>query len=276
MENFKVCFPFGKMKAVTMSFDDGKTADRRLVKLLERYNLKGTFFLNSGQMHEVKEGKNEGYYGAYIPKCEIKKLYKNKEVGCHTLTHPRLTNLTIEEVYKEVMEDKLELEVQTNNIISGFSYPFGAYNNEIKEVLKSIGILYARTVNDIKDFTLPKDLLEWHPTCHFRKGGLELAKEFINIKSKEPKLYYLWGHSYELDGSNLWDLIEEIFKIISNDKDIWYETNYNVAEYLKACKRLVISQDGNKIYNPSNISVWIIKDNKIIEILGGMFYEQKR
>lgn len=275
MENYKVCFPFGKMKAVTMSFDDGKTADRNLVKLMQKYNLKGTFFLNSGKMHEVEEGKNEGYYGAYIPKCEIKKLYKNQEVGAHTLTHPRLTDITLEEVNKEIIEDKLELERQTNKSIYGFSYPFGLYNNEIKEKLKSNKILYARTVNNTKKFNLPNDLLEWHPTCHFRNGGTDLAQEFINIEVNEPKLYYLWGHSYELDGSELWNVIEKIFKIISNKEDIWYETNYNIAKYLEAVEELIISEDGKRIYNPNDISVWITKDNKIIEILGGKLYEQK-
>ena len=38
----------GKMKAITLSFDDGVTQDRRLIEILDRYGLKCTFNLNSG------------------------------------------------------------------------------------------------------------------------------------------------------------------------------------------------------------------------------------
>ncbi len=50
-------FSNNKHKAITFSFDDGVTQDRRLVKLLDKYNLKCTFNLNSlslGKEGEVK------------------------------------------------------------------------------------------------------------------------------------------------------------------------------------------------------------------------------
>ena len=38
----------GKKKAVTFSYDDGVTQDRRLVEMMNTYGVKGTFNLNSG------------------------------------------------------------------------------------------------------------------------------------------------------------------------------------------------------------------------------------
>ena len=38
----------GKMKAVTFSYDDGVTQDRRLIEVFNKYGLKGTFNINSG------------------------------------------------------------------------------------------------------------------------------------------------------------------------------------------------------------------------------------
>jgi len=38
----------GKLKAVTFSYDDGVMQDVRLIELLDKYNLKATFNLNSG------------------------------------------------------------------------------------------------------------------------------------------------------------------------------------------------------------------------------------
>ena len=51
MEKMKVytCFPGGKAKALTMSYDDGKVQDRRLIDIFNKYGIKGTFNLNYGQ-----------------------------------------------------------------------------------------------------------------------------------------------------------------------------------------------------------------------------------
>ena len=40
------CFPGGKAKALTMSYDDGKHADERLLSIFQKYGIKGTFNLN--------------------------------------------------------------------------------------------------------------------------------------------------------------------------------------------------------------------------------------
>ena len=39
----------GKYKALTFSFDDGNFDDIRLIKIMNKYGLKGTFNLNSGK-----------------------------------------------------------------------------------------------------------------------------------------------------------------------------------------------------------------------------------
>lgn len=44
-------FPGGKTKAVTFSYDDGSKSDIRLADTLTKYGLKGTFNLNSSNLH---------------------------------------------------------------------------------------------------------------------------------------------------------------------------------------------------------------------------------
>ena len=46
------CFPEGKAKALTMSYDDGKLQDERLVEIFNKYGIKGTFNLNYGLMEQ--------------------------------------------------------------------------------------------------------------------------------------------------------------------------------------------------------------------------------
>ena len=38
----------GKLKALTFSFDDGVLQDKKIIDILNKYNLKATFNLNSG------------------------------------------------------------------------------------------------------------------------------------------------------------------------------------------------------------------------------------
>ena len=44
----EIIFPNGKSKAFTMSYDDGTIHDRRLVEIMNRYGIRGTFNLNAG------------------------------------------------------------------------------------------------------------------------------------------------------------------------------------------------------------------------------------
>ena len=46
----KRCYPNGKRKAFVLTYDDGVLQDVRLVLLLNKYGLKGTFNLNSQLM----------------------------------------------------------------------------------------------------------------------------------------------------------------------------------------------------------------------------------
>ena len=45
-------FPEGKIKALILSFDDGPEKDHKLESLLDQYNLKGTFHINSGRLSD--------------------------------------------------------------------------------------------------------------------------------------------------------------------------------------------------------------------------------
>ena len=74
MNKVYCCFPGGKHKALTMSYDDGRLEDRRLIEIFNCYGIKGTFHLNSG-LWERDEKR--------IQPDEIPTLYRGHEVACH-------------------------------------------------------------------------------------------------------------------------------------------------------------------------------------------------
>lgn len=108
-------------------------------------------------------------------------------------------------------------------------------------------------------------------TCHHNNPRLmELAHIFVeNPVTRHPNLFYLWGHSYEFDGNNNWNVIEEFAEYIGNREDIWYATNIEVYDYVAAFKNLVFSADGSRVYNPSSRSVWFQTADRLVCVGAG-------
>jgi peptidoglycan/xylan/chitin deacetylase (PgdA/CDA1 family) len=256
-----IAFPGGKHKVVTMSYDDGKAADRQLVKIFNRHGIKGSFHLNSGIIGSE----------SHIPKEEIAELYQGHEVSAHTVTHPTIARSPKEQIVEEVIEDRKALEKIVGYTVRGFSYPNGSFNRMIKDILPHLGIEYARTVNSTGTFLMPDDFFEWNPTCHHNQDLLKLAADFVALH-KQQYLYmlYVWGHSYEFDHDQNWDIIEEFCQFIGGRDDIWYATNIEIIDYLQAFGSLKFSADSQFVYNPNAMSIWLNVENKIMEVKGGM------
>ena len=86
---------------------------------------------------------------------------------------------------------------------------------------------------------------------------MELAERFAEGPVKRAsQMFYVWGHSYEFDNDDNWDVIEKFAQYIGGRDDIWYATNIEVFDYVKAYERLVRSYDDTMVYNPSAIDVW--------------------
>lgn len=261
--NVYVCFPEGKAKALTMSYDDGKIQDERLVEIFDRYGIRGTFNLNYGLA-----GKDP----SRIPRDRMKELYRNHEVATHCLTHPTIARCPLVEAAREILEDRKGLEEVTGGLVRGHAYPNGSYSAEIGQLFRQLGIAYGRVVETRADFELPKDPMEWHPTCHHRDPELmKKAEYFVNFKKRQYlKLMYVWGHSYEFDDADNWEVIEEFCKYIGGREDIWYATNIQIIDYMDAAKRLLFSGDNETVYNPSAVSVWLQCDSgRYAEVKGG-------
>ena len=72
----------------------------------------------------------------------------------------------------------------------------------------------------------------------------------------EPRLFYLFGHSYEFNDDGNWDYLEEFCKRAGGHKDVWYATNIEIYEYVNAYDSLIFSYDGKRVKNPSAIDVY--------------------
>lgn len=260
MKIIYTCFPGGKHKVLTMSYDDGREEDQRLVSLFNQYGIKGTFHVNAGLTNKQR-----------LPLSSYKELYKGHEVSGHTYLHPTIARCPIDQVTLQIVEDRKGLEKAVGYPVRGLSYPNGSYSKEIIRALPSVGIQYARTVNSTGGFEMPSNYLEWNPTCHHNQDLMERAKEFEALcKTQYLYLMYVWGHSYEFTRDNNWNIIEEFCEFISGKDGIWYATNMEIVDYMDAASRLQYTIAGDAVFNPSFQSVWIEVDQNIVELKGGV------
>ncbi len=271
-------FPGGKTKAVTFSYDDGCKDDLRLVQTLNKYNLKGTFNLNNFKLRG-NGGISDENIKEYI-------LNKGHEVAVHGAMHRAEGALRPIEMMRDIIDNRLELESRFGGIIRGMAYPDfgigkmmnGAEYDKIKEILSDLDISYSRTLGgDNNSFSLPSDWHAWMPTAHHDNEKIfDYINEFINIDTENcyismcyPRLFYIWGHSYEFENNNNWDRLEKICEELSGREDIWYATNMEIYSYVKAYESLSYSADEKTVYNPTLFEIYFVVDGKMYNIKPG-------
>ena len=221
----------GKKKAITFSYDDGVTQDERLISLFNKYGLKCTFNLNSGFLGHpgalLREGVNVRH--DKIAPDRIRSVYEGHEVATHSVTHPYLTRLSDEDVIREIEDDRIKLSEIVGYDVIGHAYPMGDCDRRVADLLaKHTGVKYARTVTSTYNFDIQTDLHLFNPTVYHHREMDEmfrLGEEFLNLKTDEPKLFYIWGHAYEFDIHDDWKRFEEFLEMISKREDIFYGTN---------------------------------------------------
>ena len=254
-------FPQGLRKALTLSYDDGVEQDRQLIGILDRHGIRATFNLNSGCFPPDGVTYPEGTIHRRMPLSWCRETYDTArhEVSTHALTHPMLTEMPAPQVLQEILKDRENLEGAFGGVIRGFAYPFGAYNDEVVGCLRAAGIVYARTVYSTHDFNIPQDWLRLNPTCHHNDPQLDvLCDRFLNEEARfASRLFYLWGHAYEFEERDNWQVIERFAERMGGHADIWYATNIEIVDYVNAWRQLVYSADGHTVHNPTSHTLWL-------------------
>lgn len=253
-------FPGGVAKALTLSYDDGVEQDIRLIEIMNRHGIKGTFNINSGCFSPEDKVFPEGTIHRRMSKSRALALYTNSghEVAVHTYTHPWLETLPSAQVACEVLDDRRALEDMFGKPIRGMAYPMGTFDDKVVDVLRDCGIAYSRTVISTEKFTIPSDWLRLPATCHHKNPRLmELGDKFLRmVPLHHPQLFYLWGHSYEFEQNDNWNVIEDFCEKMGGKEDIWYATNIEIYDYVKAYESLIWAVDYRFVTNPTATPVY--------------------
>lgn len=226
---------------VTTSWDDGHILDIKLADLLSRYGIKGTFYI-SPENHEFKKEN-------LLNEEQIRQIGDNFEIGAHTITHPKLSELSSSDAKKEIDGSKKYLERTTGKRVASFCYPGGYYTKENVRQVVEAGFRLARTVRrfdlEFKDnqFELGTSVhtydhwsdlwpilvfSKFNPFTFFRFyrrwDDLAIAM-FDRCKQDGHRIFHLWGHSWEIEKHGDWSRLERVLAHISRRENVNYINN---------------------------------------------------
>ena len=263
-------FPGGLDRALTFSYDDGVSPDKRLVAIFKKNGLKATFNINSDLFSP--DDPDLPRNGTRLSAKEAVETYEGMEVAVHGAIHPFWNQLPDAAATYDILRDRLNLEKTFHRIIRGSAAPYGVTGEKCRNALKAAGIVYCRTTVSTEKFSMPKDWLELPATCHHGNPRLfELGKSFLGMENpRAPQLFYVWGHSYEFDDADNWDVIEKFCDLMGGHSDkIWYATNGEIYDYTEAYGRLVWGVDLDRVYNPTFTELWFSYGNQTYRIMPG-------
>ncbi len=274
-----VRFPEGKCKALTLSYDDGTRHDIRFGQIIDRYGLKATFNIPYSWM-----GDTPGI-GHLTPEEIGQVVGSNHEIATHGAKHIAPGLASPADMLRDSLDCRRELERTFGGIIRGMAYPDSgitrlAAGNTVERIaqrLEDLGIAYARSLGaDNDQFELPNNWYAWVPTAHHNNPDLMTwLDKFLEvpmpeyIAARRPKLFYVWGHSYEFENQQTWDKWEAFCQRASGHRDVWYATNIEICDYVKAYSQLQFNIENTLVYNPTAVMLWFEADTVLYKIAPG-------
>ena len=207
---------------VVQCWDDGVSTDVRLTDILRRHGATASFNLNAGA-HEKLRKPGWNHRGTEVARLgwdEMRSVYEGFTIANHSLTHPCLNQIPIENARRDIEDGRSRLQQFFGQPVLGFAYPFGAYNEAVMAAVREAGHVYARTVLSVEQPFPPSDAMAFHPCCHFLAADMWDRYE----KARAGGVFYFWGHSYEMIDDAMWAAFENMIERISNDPAVRWGT----------------------------------------------------
>lgn len=134
---------------IFLSFDDGfESVLRHGAPLLEKHGFRAIQFLvagNLGKINDWETSEGEAEERLMDPVGVREWLAAGNEIGSHTITHPRLTQIPPDAALEEIASSKKRLEDEFGVPIRHFCYPFGDHDERTVDLVRSAGYVTAST-----------------------------------------------------------------------------------------------------------------------------------
>lgn len=124
---------------VSLTFDDGNSDQMAAAPIMKAHGMPATFFINSGSIGQ----------SGFLTRAQLDALAADgNEIGGHTLNHPDLTALPIDEAKRQICVDRDNL-IDWGFAPRSFAYPFASTSAAIDQLAQDCGYNSARNLGDI-------------------------------------------------------------------------------------------------------------------------------
>jgi len=218
---------------ITISIDDGYSADARVAELLQKYELQGTFYVPAVNCEH-----------AVMTAGEIRELSRQFEIGSHTYNHLSLNVLSDAQAWSEISSGKQWLEDVLGQPVISFCYPRGKFKRGTAALVERAGFLGARTCHfNLHNF--PRNPFLWglstHASYHSRMIQIRhalLERNFLGMRNffacyqtatdwqthflhaldqvaEHGGIAHLYLHSWEIEEAGEWVKLESVLQGVS-------------------------------------------------------------
>ena len=199
------------MKYFILSIDDGTVYDQKVIPILNRHHIKGTFNLNSGLDDFV--WYNEGRPVRRLSLPNSLDLYNGHEVASHSLTHPHLTECGDDHVGYEVGVDKENLERIFGRPVTSFAFPFEDFDERIISRIRAIEGFTAIRVSEIDpSFRFPQDPYHIKITSLDVRQALALFPIFL--QDEHAELFVFVSHGYDFEFGDTYAELDQLCQMV--------------------------------------------------------------
>ncbi len=112
--------------SVILTNDDGDPSVRRFARILDRYDLVGTYFVNNVSP---------------LTRRQIRSLAERGSVEAHTVSHVALSGLDYESQVAEIAENRAYLQEITGESVRFLAWPYGDVSESTIEAAEAAGII---------------------------------------------------------------------------------------------------------------------------------------
>jgi peptidoglycan/xylan/chitin deacetylase (PgdA/CDA1 family)/glycosyltransferase involved in cell wall biosynthesis len=179
-------------RPIILTFDDGYGDNYDVAfPLLQKWGFKAVVYVVTDRERRTNFWDKEEPPASLLTPSQLMELHRSgMEIGSHTVTHARLTEVSADFARNELINSKKNLEEMLGAEVPSFAYPYGSLDARVKEMVEEAGYKFA-VAADTGPTALCDDLLEirrtqvfpWTGTAGFWKKTLPLYHRYKRLKT---------------------------------------------------------------------------------------------
>lgn len=186
---------------------------------MDKYEIPAIFFWPV-YWKQVNQAKGR----SFLSEEQADQIAKRFTIGSHTLTHPLLPEIDLDQAKDEIFLSRKLLMKRFNQPIESFCYPRGRNNQEVQDLVEGAGYRMARGTQVgsiepvVETFNAKTSVHIGYPRKEYGNlHWLDYARKLLKQAKKKAEKgqfasFHIWGHGEEISRYKAWSDLEKLLK----------------------------------------------------------------